>query len=207
MSSRIQNLLEQANSSEANDSSITFAKRVFLIETDAQNYFAKIRQNLFNLREWDKNSKASYGLYDENGSDCPDKIITVGKFICISVPGSGKDDWVKVIDIYDTENEFVITVQPSYNPTEKPVEKDVTSHFFNSAARNNFCLQRDDKEIVFYVIGLHEKTNTKETGSLIESVRNAATANMGYYLGVQKAMWKDFCANFLEINEKGKGKE
>jgi hypothetical protein len=201
MSDRIQNLLKQANSREMPDTSVTFAKRAFLSETDAQNYFAEVKEKLFDLEEWDKNSIAGYGLYDENGSECADKMITVGKFICIDVPASGKKDWVKVIDIYDTANEFVITVQPSYNPTEKPVEKQVTSHFFHSEARNNFCLQRDDKEIVLYVIGINEKTNLKETDNPIETARNAAAANMGYFLGAQKAMWKDFCANFLEIEK------
>jgi hypothetical protein len=201
MSDRIQNLLKQANSRNAPDTSVTFAKRVFLAESDAQNYFARVREKLFDLGEWDKNSKAGYGLYDETGDECADKIITVGKFIYIDIPASGKKDWVKVTDIFDTPDEFIITVQPSYDPTEKPVETGVTSHFFHSGARNNFCLQRNDKEIILYVIGINEKTNLQETDNLIETTRNAAAANTGYFLGAQKAMWKDFCANFLEIEK------
>lgn len=202
MSDKIQNLLKQANTREIPDTSITFAKRAFLDESDAQNYFAAVRQKLFDLEEWDKNSAADYGLYDEKGGECADKKITVGKFIYIDVPAAGKKDWVKVIDIFDAPDEFIIIVQPTCNPTEKPVETDVTSHFFHRDARNNFCLQRDDKEIILYVIGINEKANLKETGNLIETARNAAAANMGYFLGAQKAMWKDFCANLLELNEK-----
>ena len=41
----------------------------------------------------------------------------------------------------------------------------------------------------------------KESSNPIEAARNIATANLGYYLGIQKAMWKDFCKNFLEIEE------
>jgi hypothetical protein len=48
-----------------------------------------------------------------------------------------------------------------------------------------------------YVIGLNEITNTEKTGGLLESARNLATANLGHYLGVQKAAWTKFCENFL----------
>lgn len=202
MSGKIQNLLEQANYSETNDSSVTFAKRVFLTESETQRYFNKVRQELFDLEIWDKNSTpSSYEMFDENGNVCAGKIIVLDRFIRINVPGSGKFDWVKVIEIHDAPNEFVIRVQPIYDPTEKPVDKTVTSHFFHGDATNNFCLQKDGKEIILYVIGLNEKVNTKETDNTIETVRNLATANLGYYLGIQKVMWKDFCMNFLEIEK------
>lgn len=90
----------------------------------------------------------------------------------------------------------MITVQPAYNPAAKPVDTTITSHFFTREARNNFCLQKDDKDVALYVIGLNEKTNTNETGSPVETIRNVATANPGFYLRIQKAMWKDFCSNF-----------
>jgi hypothetical protein len=100
----------------------------------------------------------------------------------------------------------VLTVKPSFDPTEKAADKESTSHFFTNEATNNFCLQRDEKSILFYVIGLHEKTNLGETENALETARNAAVANLGYYLGIQKAEWKTFCRNFLEIDEDGKGR-
>jgi len=205
MSGKIQNLLEQANYSETNDSSVTFAKRAFLNEAEAESYFKKVRHELFDLEIWDKNSTpSSYEMFEENGNVCDDKTIVLGRFIRINVPGSGKFDWVKVIEIHDVPDEFVIRVQPTYDPTAKPVDKTVVSHFFHGGATNNFCLQKDDKEIILYVIGINEKVNTKETNNTIETVRNLATANLGYYLGMQKAMWKDFCMNFLEVGEEEK---
>src|SRR6476469_1566783 len=47
--------------------------------------------------------------------------------------------------------------------TDKEPDKNVTSHFFTSDATNNFCLEKRDAVVSFYVIGLSEKTNTDET--------------------------------------------
>ncbi len=32
---------------------------------------------------------------------------------------------------------------------------------------------------------------------MIESARNAAVANVGYYSGLQDKVWKEFCSNAL----------
>jgi hypothetical protein len=202
MSDKIQNLLEQANHSEAEDSSVNLAKRTFLTETEAKDFFSQMKGKLLNLRRWDENSTPSnYELFDENGNVLEDKTISIGKFIRIMVYGAGKYDWVKVVDIFDASDEFVITVQPTYDPTANPPDKTVTSHFFKNEATNNFSLQRDDTSVALYVIGLNEKANVKESGNPIEAARNLAAANLGYYLGMQKAMWTEFCKNFLEIGE------
>lgn len=124
--------------------------------------------------------------------------MSVGKFIRFSLPAAGKYDWVKIIGIDEAVNEFVITVQPTYNPTEKPVDKTVISHFYCKEARNNFCLQKNETAVICYVIGFDERQNTEDTKNLPETIRNAAAANFGYYAGVQKAMWKDFCQNLLD---------
>ena len=201
MSGKIQNLLEQANFSEAEASSVNIAKRTFLTEIEAKDFFDKTKQKLLNLEEWNANSSSGYELFDENGNVSVTKIISAGKFIRIGVPASGKYDWVKILEIDDAPDEFVITVQPTYDPTEKPIDKTVTSHFFKSESRNNFCLHRDDTSVALYVIGLNERANAKEADNAFEAARNIATANTGYYLGIQKAMWTQFCKNFLEIGK------
>jgi len=202
MSDKIQNLLKQANFSATEDSSVSLAKRTFLSDAEAKEFFNQTKTKLLNLDEWNKNSTPSnYELFDENGSVSVTKTISIGKFIRIGVPGSGKYDWVRVIDIYDAPDEFVLTVQPTYNPTATPPDKTVTSHFFKDEATNNFCLQRDDTSVTLYVVGLNEKANVKEADNPLEAARNVATANLGYYLGLQKAMWTEFCKNFLEIGE------
>ncbi len=200
MNSKIENLLKQANSSASADSSVNFAKRRFSDKAEAEKFFDVVKLKLLNLEEWNaKSSAASYELFDESGEVRADKTLETGRFIRISIPTTGKGDWVKIIGIYEAASEFVITVQPSYNPTETPVDKTVTSHFYSREARNNFCLQRNETAVVCYVIGFDEKQNTTDTKNLLETVRNAAAANFGYFSGIQKGMWKDFCQNFLEI--------
>jgi hypothetical protein len=108
-----------------------------------------------------------------------------------------KYDWVRVIDIYEEADEFIISVKPTYDPTAETIDKNVISHFFTDESTNNFCLLRKSDTIWFYVIGLGEKQNTSETKNALETVRNVAV-NLGSYLGIQKSEWEKFCRHFLE---------
>lgn len=199
MSGKIENLLQYANSSDEADSSVNSAKRRFSNEFEARSFYTQTKSKLLDLAEWNaKSTGVNYELFDESGKICADKTPEKGKFIRLSLPAAGKYDWVKIIEIYEAANEFVITVQPSYDPTKTLVDKTVISHFYSHEARNNFCLQRDETEVIFYVIGTGEKQNAADTNNLFETVRNVAAANFGYFFGAQKGVWKDFCKNFLE---------
>ena len=199
MSEKIQSLLEQANYSEATDTSVNSAKRTFLSEQEAGLFFEKIKEELRNLAKWnEKSTPSSYELFDESGEISSSKMILPGKFIRITVRGSGKYDWVRVLNLHEAEDEFIITVSPTFDPTAETVDRSVTSHFFKTEATNNFCLQKDDLSVALYVVGLNEKANIKESANPLEAARNATAANLGYYLGLQKAMWTEFCKNFLE---------
>ena len=205
MYSKIQNLLEQAaaqaESSTAEVSSVTNATRSCSSETEAKNVFQRLIQKLFNIEQWNAESNlSSFALFDENGFAKMEKIAAVGDFMRITLPGSGKDDWVKIVEIYDAADEIVLTVQPSPNPTDKE-DNSTTSHFFTNDSTNNFCLQKNGIKLNFYVIGLGEKSNTKDTSGIVETVRNFATANIGHFLGIQKAQWQNFCDNFVEIEK------
>jgi len=205
MYSKIQNLLEQAaaqaKSSTVEVSSVTNATRNCSTQTEAENVFQRLKQKLFHIQQWNAESNlSSFTPFDGNGCVKTDKIAADGDFIRITLPGSGKDDWVKIIEIYETADEIVLTIQPSHNPTDE-WNQSTTSHFFTGDSTNNFCLQRHGSKIKFYVIGLCEKSNTEDTSGIIEIVRNFATANIGYFFGVQKAQWQDFCDNFVEIEK------
>jgi hypothetical protein len=202
---KIQKLLEQAarqKDSTPQYSSVSGAERIFSNKAEAEELFSYLREKLFRIERWnDESVISSFALVDKNGTLAPpEKLAEVGDFIKITLPASGKDDWVKIIDIHVSPDEVVLTVQPSHNPTDKENEK-TTSHFFTDDSTNNFCLQITDKKLSFYVIGLNEKTNTEETGGIIETARNVATANLGRYLGIQKTQWKSFCENFLEVEK------
>jgi len=205
MYSKIQNLLEQAaaqaESSTAEVSSVTNATRNCSSETEAKNVFQRLIQKLFNIEQWNAESNlSSFALFDENGFAKMEKIAAVGDFIRITLPGSGKNDWVKIVEIHDAADEIVLTVQPSPNPTDKE-DNSTTSHFFTNDSTNNFCLQKNGIKLNFYVIGLGEKSNTEDTSGIVETVRNFATANIGHFLGIQKAQWQNFCDNFVEIEK------
>jgi hypothetical protein len=194
-------LLESANSSNEKDTTVNSAKRRFPSEDYAREFYRSVHSNLFRISEWRKNSTATtYDLFDESGLPSPSDEISTGKFIRIELHGSGKYDWVRVQRVTDEHDEVVLTVKPSHDPTD-PDRSNSISHFFGPEAENNFCVQLNEKSVAFYVIGLNEKQNTKFTGGFVESARNAAVANVGYYSGLQKAVWKDFATNFLMTDE------
>ena len=200
--STIENLLEAANSSAEADTSVNFAKRQFLDESEAVTFFETTRSKLVSVDAWRKSSSpTSYDLFDQDGKSTNDRPISTGTFIRIRLYGGGKYDWVRVISIVDEELEFVITVKPTHDPTERPVDEQSISHFFGPEATNNFCVQRDGKVIAFYVIGINEHTNTSFVDGLIEAARNTAIANVGYYTGMQKTVWKEFSSNFLKTDD------
>ena len=202
MNDKIQNLLAQAEAqartSDDGESSITFASRAFSDAAEAENSFNHLKQKLLHIRSWNAESfLTSFELFDRDGKPSHRESAAVGDFIRLSLAGSGKDDWVKIVEITNEANEAIITVKPSYNPTDNQPDKNATSHFFTDDSTNNFCLGKNRETVSFYVIGLNEKTNTNETENFIETVRNVAVANIGCYLGIQKSEWKIFCENFL----------
>lgn len=200
--STIEKLLETANSSTETDTSINFAKRQFVDEGEAVSFFEATRSKLMLIDAWQKRSSATgYDLFDETGTPINDRPISVGTLIRIRLYGGGKYDWVRVIAIVDEDTEFVISVKPTHDPTARPVDKESISHFFGPEATNNFCVQRDGKVVSFYVIGINEHTNTKFVDGLIEAARNTAVANVGYYSGMQKGVWKEFASNFLKSDD------
>lgn len=200
---KIQSLLEQAarqaDSPIGEGSSINSATRIFPTAAEVEKAFNDLREKLFHIEHWNECSGvSSFELFDKDGNSQPEKKVADGDFIKITLPGSGKSDWVKIIEIYNSPDEVVLVIQPSLNPTDAE-SKETTSHFFTGDSTNNFCLQRKNAKIIFYVIGLNEKTNTQDTNGILETVRNFATSSIGHYFGIQKAQWKTFCENFLKI--------
>ena len=198
MKSRIQKLIDSATADD-DQSSISSAKRVFSNYRQAQTAFLELKKKIRFVAEWNKISGiTSYALFDENGKENNEEIFAKAKFLRLSLTGSGKYDWVKIVEIYESETEFVITVKPTFDPTDKHSDPTVISHFFTSESSNNFCLLQEATAVSFYVIGLNEKQNTTETENMLETVRNLATANIGHYFGIQKTEWEKFCKNLLD---------
>lgn len=200
--SRIEKLITQAKSDTEEKTSISCDGREFADAETAAKNFRLLREKLFRIERWnDESGASSFTLFNEKGELTPTKNAAVGNFIRIKLPATGKYDWVKIIDVFESSNEIILTVQPTFDPTDQTPDKSVTSHFFTDESTNNFCLQHDDTKINMYVIGLNEVTNTEKSKNLLESARNLATANVGHFLGFQKAEWTTFCRNFLENRE------
>ena len=206
MNKRIQRLLEEAEAQKhslgAGESSITSASRSFPKTHDADEFFNELRPEFFRVREWNQRATlTSFELFGEKGDISERQNAVVGDFIRLSMAGTGKYDWVKIIEIIDEPGEAILTIKPSYDPTENRPDKNTISHFFTSEATNSFCLERSNAIVSFYVIGLSEKTNTDETENFVEKVRNVAVSKVGPYFGIQKGEWKTFCANFLRLTD------
>lgn len=192
----------QSQSSDSKKSSFAHATRQFTMASEAEDHFKRFREKLFQIEKWNVESGIShFELFDESGNKIENENAKVNDFIKITLPGSGKDDWVKIIEIHDAPDEVVLTVQPTYNPTEKKQDETVTSHFFTTDSSNNFCLERNKETLNFYVIGLSEMSNTEDTNNIVETARNFLTANFGHFLGIQKGEWTTFCRNFLELEK------
>ncbi len=92
---RIQRLLGEAlaekHSSGTGESSITSASRAFLETHDADDFFNKLRPELFRVREWnEKATLTSFELFDEKGDISERENAVVGDFIRLSMAGTGK---------------------------------------------------------------------------------------------------------------------
>ena len=194
----IQSLLEQAKSDE-NHSSVSHSEIEFKKQAEAAQAFSEYKEKLLIVDCWNEAGEiSSYTLFNQKGEKLKSRTIAENSLIRISLKGTGKYDWVKVVEIADNKHEMILTVQPTFDATAQESKKNRVSHFFTDEARNNFCLQLDNKKINFYIIGLNEKQNVTHTNDFVEAIRNWVTANIGSYLGIQKGEWKIFAKNFLQ---------
>ena len=197
MKFKTDDLLAQARRDEEH-SSVASAEKTFADETGAVKAFSILKTKLSEVEEWNAHAMlSSFKIFDENGRELQTKKLSVGVFLQISLTGTMKYDWVRVVDVFEQTDEFIISVKPTYDPTAEKTDKTATSHFFSSESINNFCLFRKAKTTALYVIGLNEKMNSDETGGTLETVRNAAV-NLGSYFGVQRGEWEKFCHHFIE---------
>jgi hypothetical protein len=198
MPNQTETILKLAEQVAEGERSINYAEIELEDDAAAAQYFAELRERFVDLSYWNKYAGlSSYGLFDDAGVPATNRHIAVGLFLRIKLTGSGKADWVRIEEIHESTDELIITVRPTFDPTADTRDRDTTSHFFSSEATNNFCAVVDGRFVRIYVIGLNETLNSEETAGVVETVRNAAVANLGSYLGVQSGEWTKFCEGFL----------
>mgnify|MGYP001811185044 CR=1 FL=1 len=140
MNFKTDKLLGQANLDE-DHSSFSSDERTFKDVPEAARKFSILKAKLLNIEEWNEHSTmSSFAAFDENGREIADGKISEDILLRISLKGTAKYDWVRVIEIYEAADEFVITVKPTFDPTAEKVDKSVVSHFFTDGSSNNFCL-------------------------------------------------------------------
>jgi hypothetical protein len=201
MQFRTEELLQRTESLPADEFSINHGERMFQTEAEADGFFTELKAKMLDFNAWnDKSGLSTFEQCDDNGKP-DDQHLRQGSFVRINLPGTGKSDWVRIEEIQNTDNELVVTVRPTYDPTGDPPQTGKVSHFFSSKTTNNFCTYRNGKTVYIYVIGLNEQLNDDHASGLIEKARNALVGNLGYYLGVQKAEWTKFCNSFLYDGE------
>ncbi len=206
VNARIQRLLGEAlaqkYSSGTGKSSITSASRTFPNTHDADDFFNRLRVELFRVREWnEKTTLTSFELFDQTGNMSERQTAIVGDLIRLSMAGTGKSDWARVTEIVDEAGEAILTIKLSYSSTGNEPDRNTTSHFVASTSTHSFCLEKNNAVVSFYVIELSEKANTDKTEKFLERARNVAVSMVGPYFGIQKGVWKTLCVNFLRVTD------
>src|SRR5688500_15225285 len=124
MSEKIGNLIRQVEADTEEKTSIASAERKFNDQADAEKAFLQRCEKLLQIDSWNSFSGvASFALFDENGGRLENRPAKIGDFLSIKLPATGKVDWVKVINIYKDADEMILTVQPTFNPTEDAPDK------------------------------------------------------------------------------------
>lgn len=180
--------------------SVSCQRRDFSSFDNAAQAFPKISRKLFDVDEWNRHCSKliSFELFDPHGNISSEKQIREDYFLRVYMKGSGSYDWVKFTEIFQSPDELILKVKPTFDPTAEVEKQKSTAHFLIAESANHFCLLKAENSLHLCVIGLNEKQNTSETNNFLAAIRNFATANIGYYLGIQKSQWKLFCRRFLD---------
>src|SRR4051812_19262292 len=115
MSLKTDKLLEQVHHDEEH-SSFSSAEKTFAGKAAAAQAFAALKEKLLNINEWNAHAMlTTFRLFDENGRPAASEKLSRGIFLRIDLKGSGKYDWVRVVEIDEAADEFIITVKPTFD--------------------------------------------------------------------------------------------
>jgi hypothetical protein len=167
--------------------------RNFDEEDSARFEFSRSKERLFNVNAWSDIpgiANATFELFDDNGNRIDRNKVEKGDFIKIDLPGPLPFYWVRVNEVTDEKDAAQFTVQPTYDPTDRADDKQVTDHFFQDKARSIFRVERKGKEITAMEIGINEAINNKEDEAGSKGVINTLVSEGGW-AGFQKYQWKN----------------
>ena len=141
-------------------------------------------------------------LVDEQGFILH-RLIEQGDYLRIDIPGPGPtagggSDWVTVERIEDHSElaanveSFGLNLRPSAVPGNAT---GTVAHFFRQEATSTFIAERLDREVRISYYGRNELPN-KETGSLIDNIRNSIVA-LGAAAALSELQWSALCKGIL----------
>ena len=145
----MQELLDQAaQQSKQNSSagsSVACANRAFVHNSEAENIFARLKQKLLQIKEWnEKSALTSFQLFDSGGVARQEKTAAVNDFIRLDLHGSGKYDWVKIIGVKDATDETVLTVKPHLIQPKNKLKR-ASHHTFSLRTRPTIFVCEGEK--------------------------------------------------------------
>ena len=187
------NIPEQREGVEVNvEDSVEFSNA-----EEARLFFQQVKQRLLNINSWHNIAgtlSADFKLTDHTGNEIqrqPQK----GDYFKINIPAPGIQtgegyDWVQIEEIVDTAENVDECTSIRVRQTSSPVnENPDVAHFYTDDATSNFIVKREGNKVTAGVYGRNEKPNVKETGSLLDKVRNAVVG-AGGVSGFSKLQWK-----------------
>lgn len=181
----------------------TVAERPFQTRDQAKQAFKRQRNALLNVNCWDKLAAGpnTFQLFDKHGERSLHARAYQGDFIKIDAPGPTPANWV-VIETIKVARKYVrLVVRPSYDPTKRPIDPEVTAHLFRSKATNTFSLKRTKKLVLAAIVGRAEYANTVQPEAGNKAVLNFA-ASVGLWFTFQEEIWTTFVKRLLSIAPK-----
>ncbi len=160
--------------------------------------FSYQKKNLLYISLWSQLSgNATFIHYDQQAQKV-ERQAEVGDFVAIDLPGPLPLFWVHVTEIINNINEVKVKVQPTYDPTAQPVQKDITAHFFTREAENILTIGRNGNKISAKVIGLCEVVNNEKPEAGDSRLLHTSVALAGR-AGLQKQQWEAFVKNLATM--------
>lgn len=169
-------------------------------EEIAKEKFEIQKEKFLDVDYWTSLSEIenSFTHYDHEGNRIKRKA-KVGDFIKVEFPGPIPKYWVSVETIEIESDKVKIIIRPSYDPTIRPLKKEVTSHFFDRATINILSFEREGKRLIAEVKAISAAINNDPEEADGTSIINTTVA-LGGWAGMQKRQWESFTKNLVEVN-------
>lgn len=172
-------------------------------EQHAKTEFAFARERLFQVNDWSDIpgiGNADFTIYDPDGSKVDNRMVAVGDYLKIDLPGPVPMYWVEVVDLKDEDDLAEFAVKPASDPTT-PENPEVVDHFFHEGARSIFRIERKGNLISGMEIGINEAINNQGEQAGSKAVVNTVVAETGWAF-FQENQWKNLTDYLVGISKK-----